>query len=90
MCGTRGPRNDRSPVTVKAVVAVVIAVAVMAPAAMRNPEHALDRAHGAADTGPDSAAHDTADRTCDPVALIGAFLRSAHDALGVSDVRNGQ
>ena len=62
----------------------------MMPAAMRNPEHALDRAHSAANTGPDRATHDTADRTCDPVALMGAFLRSAHDALRVSDVGNGQ
>ena len=73
----------------KAAVAVMIAVAVT-PAAMRKSKHALDGAHGAADASPDCAAHDTADRACDPVAFIGAFLRAAHDALGVTGMGNGQ
>jgi len=66
------------------------AVAVVMIAAMRNPKHAFDRTHSAADAGPDRATYDAADRTCDPVALIGALLRPTHDALGVSDVGNGQ
>ena len=82
--------TQRSPVAVKTAVAVVIAVAVMMPAAMRNPEHAFDRTHGAADASPDRTTYDAADRTCDPVALIGALLRPTHDALGMSDVGNGQ
>jgi hypothetical protein len=72
-----------------ATVTVAIAVAVT-PAAMRNAEHALDRAHGAANTGPDRATYDPANRTRDAIALLGAFLRSAHDALGVADMGNRQ
>ena len=50
----------------------------------RDPEHALDRAHGAADTGADRTADHAAHRTGDPVTFVGAFLRAAHDALGMS------
>jgi hypothetical protein len=57
---------------------------------MRQAKHAFDRAHGAADTGANGPAYDPADRARDAVAFIGAFLRAAHDALGVSDVGNGE
>jgi hypothetical protein len=80
----------RSPVTVKAAIAVVIAVAVMMPAAIRNPEHAFDRTHGAADAGPDRTTDDAANGASNPVAFISAFLRAPHDALSVSYVGHGQ
>jgi hypothetical protein len=57
--------------------------------AMRNPEHALDRTHGAADAGPDCTTYDSANRASDPVTLIGAFLRAPHNALSVSCVGHG-
>lgn len=52
-----------------------------------NAEHALDGANGAADTGTDDTANCAAHGTCDTVALIGAFLGAAHDALGVAGLR---
>ena len=74
------------------MVTVVIAAAAMpAPvAAIGNPEHALDRAHRAADPGADGAANDAADRTGDPIAFIGAFLRAAHDTLRMAELRDRQ
>jgi hypothetical protein len=71
-------------------IPVVITVAAIPPAAMRDAEHALDGADRAADTGSDSAAHDTTDGTRDATAFIGAFLRAAHDALRMCGVRNCQ
>ena len=61
-------------------VAIVVAAAVMPPV-IGNAEHAIDRAHRAADTGADRAADDATDRTGDPVAFMSALLRAAHDAL---------
>jgi hypothetical protein len=80
------PEWRSSPIAVIAAVTVMVAVTVT-PAAMRNPEHALDSTHGAANTSPNRAADDTADRAGNPIALIGAFPGPAHDALGVTDVR---
>ena len=42
-------------------------------AAIGNPEHALDRAHGAAHTGTHGAADHAAHRAGDPVAFVGAL-----------------
>jgi hypothetical protein len=67
----------------------MIAVAVT-PAAMRNPEYALDRAHGATNSGPDRPADDSTYRPSDAIAFVGTFLRSAHDTLGVADMGNSQ
>src|ERR1700730_4533373 len=77
------PRNDILPIAVEMVVAVVIAAAAIA--AIADPEHASDRAHGAADTGADCAADHTADRPGDPVAFPRALLGAAHDALGMPE-----
>jgi hypothetical protein len=60
---------------------VAIAVTAVAPAAIRDPKHAFDSANGSADTGSDRAANHAADWACDTIALIGAFLGAAHDAL---------
>ena len=68
------------------IAAVIIAAAAMA--AVVDPEHALDGAHGAADTGADRATHHAADRAGDPVAFPGALLRAAHDALGIAELRH--
>ena len=68
----------------EAIVTVVIAAAAVA--AVRDAEHALHGPHRAADTGSDRPADHTTDRSGDPVALVGTFLRAAHDALGVPDM----
>jgi len=60
---------------VKAAAAIVMAV--------RNSQHAVNRAHRAADAGADCAADHPADRAGNPVALRRAFVRAAHDALGI-------
>src|SRR6478736_6261942 len=80
-----GPsRNDELPDTVETMIAIVVAAAAVAapPAAIRNPEHALDRPHRAADAGTNRAAN----RAGDPVAFIGPLLRAAHDTLGMTDM----
>src|SRR5258708_32004595 len=66
-------------------IAIVVAATAMAaaPAAIGNTEHALDRAHGAADAGAYRTADHTTHRAGDPVTFVGAFLRAAHDALRV-------
>ena len=73
----------------KTIVAVVIAAAAIADGD-RNPEHALDGAHRAADAGADRATDHTADRTGDPVTFLRAFLRAAHDALRMPDMGHRQ
>ncbi len=55
-----------------------------------NAKHAIDRAHRAADSGTDRAADDATDRTRHAIAFIRAFLRAAHDTLGVPDMGNGK
>jgi hypothetical protein len=55
-----------------------------------NAEHALHRAHGASNTGADCTTNHAAYGTGNPVAFIRAFLRTAHDALSVAGVRQGQ
>jgi len=72
---------------VKAVISVIIPAAAVTVVTVGNAEHTLDGANCAADTGADDPANCTADRTCDPVALVGAFLGTAHDALGVAGRR---
>ena len=63
---------------------VIPAAAIAAPVAtIGNPEHALDRAHGATDAGADCAADHAPYRACDPVAFIRSFLGATDDALGV-------
>ena len=74
----------------EAVIAVVIAVAAVAIVAVGNAEHALDRADGAADTRTDDTSDGAAHGTRNAIALIGPFLRTAHDALGVAGLRQGQ
>jgi hypothetical protein len=67
----------------------MIPVAVT-PAVMRNPEYALDRAHGATNSGPDRPTDDSTYRPGDAIAFIGTFLRPAHDSLSVADMGNSQ
>src|SRR2546421_1802960 len=71
-------------------MAVAVVVAAAAIASLRNPEHTPDRAHGAADAGSDRPTNYATDRAGDPVTLVRAFLRAAHDALGVADMRDRQ
>src|SRR5439155_25182507 len=80
----------RLPNAVETMIAVVLAAAAVAapPAAIRNPEHALDRAHRAADAGADRAANHTAHGAGDPASFVGTLLRPAHDALGMTDRGN--
>lgn len=73
-------------IAVEAVVAVIVTAAA-AVTTMGNPEHALDRTHGPANTGADDASNCTADRAADPVAFIRALLGTAHDALGMAGLR---
>src|SRR5579864_543662 len=86
------PRNDGekdSPIAMIIAAAIVEAVAVvMVPIVMRHAEHALDRAHGAADAGANCASDHSAHRTGDPVAFVGALLSAAHDALAVARLRS--
>src|SRR5579871_2453088 len=86
------PRNDGekdSPITVIIAAAIVEAVAVvMVPIVMRHAEHALDRAHGAADPGANCASDNSAHGTGDPVAFVGTLLSTAHDALAVAWLRS--
>jgi len=75
------------PIAVEMVVTIVIAAA--APA-IWNPEHAVDGAYCPTDARADRAANHPADRTGCPATFVRAFLRAAHDALCVSDSRNGE
>jgi hypothetical protein len=59
---------------------MVVAVVVAAAAAIRNPEHALDGTDRAAN----HAANHAADGSGNPV----TFPRTAHDALGVPELRD--
>ena len=83
-----GMTFEKLPVTPEMAVAIVITAAAIA--AIRNPEHALDCAHGAADAGSDRAANHATYGAGDPVTFVGALLRAAHDALGVADMRDRQ
>ena len=78
----------RLPNAVETMIAVVIAAAAISPGAIRNPEHALDRAHRAADAGADGAANHTAHGAGDPASFVGTLLSPAHDTLGVPDIGN--
>jgi len=69
----------------ESIVAIIKAAAViMMP--IRNPEHAIYRANGAADTSADRAANHTTYRAGHAITFRRAFLRTAHDALGVPDM----
>src|SRR5260370_22351360 len=68
------------------MAAVVITGAAIAP--IGNPEHALDRAHRAADAGSNRAADHSAHGPGDPVTLVRPLLRTAHDTLGVAEMRD--
>jgi hypothetical protein len=77
------------PITMESVVAVIKAAAmIMMP--IRNPEHAIHRANGAADTSADRAANHATYRTGHAIAFRRTFLRTADDALGVPDVGDGE
>ena len=70
---------------------VVAPAAIAAPvSAIGDSEHALDRAHGAADAGPNRTTDHAAHRAGDPVTFIRAFLRAANDGLGMSDMGKRQ
>jgi hypothetical protein len=73
------------PVAVETIVTIVeTAAAIMAP--IGNPEHAIHRTDGAADTGADRAANHATDRAGNPVTFIGAFLRATHDTLCMDEL----
>ena len=74
----------------KAMIAVVISVAAVTPAAMGNAEHAFHCADGAADTGTDDASDCAAHGAGNAVALIRPFLCASHDALGVAGLWQGR
>jgi hypothetical protein len=54
-------------------------------AAIGDAEHALDRAHRAADAGTNGATDHAADRTGDPVTFVRTLSRAPHDALGMTE-----
>ena len=69
----------------KPVVAVIkTAAVIMMP--VRNSEHAIHRANGTTDTSADCSANHATYRAGDAIAFRRAFLRTAHDALGVPDM----
>src|SRR5258708_7342503 len=81
----------RSELPVTPEMPMPIVVAAAAPvAAIWNPEHALDRPHGAADAGTHGAADHTTHRAGDPVTFVGALPGAAHDALGVPGMGDRQ
>src|ERR1700743_333542 len=83
----RPSRIGVSPIAVEVTVAVIVTAAVIA-AGIGNAEYAVHRADGAANAGADLSANGPADRTGNPIAFIGAFLRAAHDTLRMSDMRD--
>ena len=83
----RRPEMNRRalPITMESIVAVIkTAAVIMMP--VRNSEHAIHRANGAADTSADRAADHATYRAGHAIAFRRAFLRTAHDALGVPDM----
>ena len=72
------------------ILTVVKTAAAAVPVMPRQSEHAVDRAHRAANTRADCSAHHSADRTGVATALTRAFLRAADDALRMSEVRDRQ
>jgi hypothetical protein len=70
----------------EAADAVAIAVAMVMPMRFGEPEHALDRAHGAADTGADRASDHAAHGTGYAITFVGALLRTTDNALGMAGV----
>lgn len=79
-----------SPITTEAVMPVVIAAAAAAILTVGNTQHPLDCADCAADACSDDATDCTAHGTANPITLIGAIPGAAHDALGVTRLRQRQ
>jgi hypothetical protein len=55
--------------------------------AVRDAEHAFHCTDGTADAGTDGTSDHATHRTGNAVALVGALLGAAHDALGVAGMR---
>jgi hypothetical protein len=72
------------------IVAVVETAAAMPPMMFRQSEHAVDRAHRAANTRTDGSTDDGADRTRVATTLTGTFLRAPDDTLRMSGMRHRQ
>src|ERR1700722_13533950 len=62
----------------------------MIVAVIGNAEYAVHRTDGATDAGSDRSANGAADGAGNPVAFIRAFLRAAHDTLGMSDMGDSE
>src|ERR1700722_14243907 len=73
------------PIAVETIVASVEAAAAIMTA-VGNTEHAVHGAHRAADTSADCAANHAADRTGNPVTLVGSLLGAANDALRMPEL----
>jgi hypothetical protein len=80
---------ERSAIAVEVIVTIIEATAAIAPA-FRNSEHTIHGADGATDTSAHGAADQATDWTGNPAALIGAFLRAAHDTLRMTHVGDRQ
>ena len=72
------------------VVTIVESAAAMVPATGRDAEHAIDRAHRAADGGTNRGAHGRTDRARDAATFIFSLLGTADNALRVCQMRDGE
>ncbi|MGC0393516.1 hypothetical protein ACVIU7_004182 [Bradyrhizobium liaoningense] len=88
--GRPGMTTVDSPITTETVMAVVISATAVTVVPVRNAEHALDCTDGPANAGADDAADGAAHGPADAVTFIRALLRAAHDALGMTDLRQRQ
>ena len=79
-----------SPITMEAVMSVVISTTAAAGMTVGNTEHPLDCADCAADACPDDATDCAAHGTPNAITLIGALPGAAHDALGMARLRQRQ
>ncbi|MDA9532105.1 hypothetical protein ACM42_27330 [Bradyrhizobium sp. CCBAU 25338] len=79
-----------SPIAMEAVMAVVISATAVTVVAVGNAEHALDCTDGPTNAGADDAADCAAHGPADAVTFIRTLLRAAHDALGMTDLRQRQ
>jgi hypothetical protein len=75
---------------VETIVAVIIAAAAMTapPAAIRNPEYALNGSHRAADAGAHRATNYAAHRAGNSIAFVCALLRASDKALRMPELRD--
>ncbi|MBR0992729.1 hypothetical protein JQ580_18605 [Bradyrhizobium japonicum] len=78
------------PITMEAVVAVVIAAAAMTVVTVGNAEDAFDSTNGAAHACTDDASDRATNGPGNPVALVRAFLGAPDDSLGVAGLRQRQ